>query len=152
MTADFSTNVRVSHQGEADDRRRRLRLPTPPYLEGALAAIRDRGYWSAYPESPRAYGEGAEATGRAAFEAYVGSAFPHQAGTDGTVGAEKSPYGIELNVSYPHVTATTVDALIAAAQAGMPACGATRAPTSAPACAWRSSPASMRGRTRSRTR
>jgi phenylacetic acid degradation protein paaN len=91
-------------------------------LEGALAAIRDRGYWSAYPESPRAYGEDGEATGRAAFEAYLGRTFPlQQPGTNDTVSTEKSPYGIDVGVSYPRVTAATVDALIAATQAGMPA-------------------------------
>ncbi len=47
-----------------------------PTLEAALTAIRDRGYWSAYPESARAYGEDGEATGRAAFEAYLGTSFP----------------------------------------------------------------------------
>jgi phenylacetic acid degradation protein paaN len=91
-------------------------------LEGALTAIRDRGYWSAYPESPRAYGEDGDATGRAAFDAYVGRAFPlEQPGTDGTVSTERSPYGIDLSVSYPHVTSDTVEALIAAAQVGMTA-------------------------------
>jgi phenylacetic acid degradation protein paaN len=91
-------------------------------LEGALTAIRDRGYWSAYPESPRAYGEDGDATGRAAFDAYVGRAYPlEQPGTDGTVSTERSPYGIDLSVSYPHVTSDTVEALIAAAQAGMTA-------------------------------
>ena len=91
-------------------------------LEGALSAIRDRGYWSAYPESPRAYGEEGEATGRAAFDAYRSRTFPlEQPGTDGTVSTERSPYGIDLGVSYPHVTAETVDALMAAAQAGMTA-------------------------------
>ena len=35
-------------------------------LAGALTAIQDRGYWSAYPESARAYREDGEATGRAA--------------------------------------------------------------------------------------
>jgi phenylacetic acid degradation protein paaN len=91
-------------------------------LAGALTAIRDRGYWSAYPESPRAYGEDGEATGRAAFEGYLGRTFPlQQPGAAGTVSTETSPYGIDVGVSYPRVTAATVDALIAAAQAGMPA-------------------------------
>jgi phenylacetic acid degradation protein paaN len=91
-------------------------------LEGALAAIRDRGYWSAYSESPRAYGEDGQATGQAGFDAYLGRTFPlEQPGTAGVVSTETSPYGIEVGVSYPHVTAATVDALIAAAQAGIPA-------------------------------
>ena len=90
-------------------------------LAGALTAIRDRGYWSAYPESARAYGEDGEVSGRAAFDAYLGTSFPlDQPGTDGTVSTERSPYGIDLAVSYPRVTADTVDGLVAAAQAGMP--------------------------------
>ena len=107
---------------------------------GGAGAIRDRGYWSAYPESPRAYGEDGEATGRAAFDAYVGTSFPlHQPAPTGrwerSVAVRDRPQRV-----LPARDRDTVDALIAAAQAGMPA-GATRARTSAPACAWRSSPA-----------
>ena len=47
-------------------------------LDRALTAITERGYWSAYPESPspRVYGETAAADGKAAFEAYLGGDFP----------------------------------------------------------------------------
>ena len=47
-------------------------------LERATTAIKERGYWSAYPESPspRVYGETAAADGKAAFEAYLGGDFP----------------------------------------------------------------------------
>lgn len=87
-------------------------------LDRALEAIRERGYWSAFPEHPKAYGEEAPAAGEAAFQALLGKPFSIETpGASDTVGGERSPYGIELGVTYPHVT--DVDALIAAAQAGM---------------------------------
>jgi phenylacetic acid degradation protein paaN len=88
-------------------------------LRQAVAAISERGYWSAFPESPspRAYGEGAAEAGRAAYEAHLGRRFElDQAGTVGWVGAERSPYGPELGVSYPRAD---LDELLAAARAGM---------------------------------
>src|SRR5690242_17166536 len=47
-------------------------------LDRALTAIRERGYWSAFNESPspRVYGEDAAPRGKAAFEAYLGTDFP----------------------------------------------------------------------------
>jgi phenylacetic acid degradation protein paaN len=90
-------------------------------LRQALTAISERGYWSAFPESPspRVYGEGAAEAGRAAYEAHLGRRFElDQAGTVGWVGAERSPYGPELGVSYPQAD---LDALLASARAGMPA-------------------------------
>lgn len=79
-----------------------------PQLEQALAAAALRGYWSPFAESPspRNYGETANDDGRAAFEALRGKPFPlnlHDA--DGTVGGEKSPYGFDLGITYPHVSA-----------------------------------------------
>lgn len=79
-----------------------------PQLEQALAAAALRGYWSPFAESPspRNYGETANDDGRAAFEALRGKPFPlnlHDA--DGTVGGEKSPYGFDLGITYPHVPA-----------------------------------------------
>ena len=90
-----------------------------PMLRQALDTIRSRGYWSAFPESPspRVYGETAAADGKAAFEAYLGADFPlDQAGDP--VSTERSPYGIDLGVRYPH---TDADTLIAAACAALPA-------------------------------
>ena len=90
-------------------------------LDRALAALADRGYWSAFPESPspRVYGETAAAEGLAAHEAHLGTRFElDQAGTVGWVGAERSPYGPELGVTYPQAD---LDVLLAAAQAAMPA-------------------------------
>ncbi len=91
-------------------------------LQRALAAIRDRDYWSAFPESPspKVYGETAAEDGQRAFEGYLHTHFPLEVpGADGTVSTERSPYGIALDVRYPRVG--DVDALLAAAQAGMPA-------------------------------
>jgi phenylacetic acid degradation protein paaN len=89
-------------------------------LAKARAAIAERGYWSAYPESPspRVYGESAAADGKKAFEAYLSSAFPlEQPGTTGEVSSEVSPFGVDLGVTYPH---GDVDALVLAARAAMP--------------------------------
>jgi phenylacetic acid degradation protein paaN len=90
-------------------------------LDRALTAIRERGYWSAFNESPspRVYGEDAAPQGKAAFEAYTGADFPlDQPGTTGFVATESSPFGVPLDVRYPH---PDVDALLTAAVAAMPA-------------------------------
>jgi phenylacetic acid degradation protein paaN len=90
-------------------------------LQRALTAIAERGYWSAFPESPspRVYGETAASNGEAAFRAYLGHDFPlDQPGTDGQVATEASPFGVPLDVRYPH---SSPDALIAAATAALPA-------------------------------
>ncbi|MEV4627774.1 phenylacetic acid degradation protein PaaN [Micromonospora sp. NPDC049523] len=89
-------------------------------LARALTAITERGYWSAFPESPspRVYGETAAAEGEAAFRAYLDADFPlDQPGTAGRVATEVSPFGIDLGVRYPHGTA---DALVGAAVAALP--------------------------------
>jgi phenylacetic acid degradation protein paaN len=89
-------------------------------LNRALTAIAERGYWSAYPESPspRVYGETAAAEGKAAFEAYLNGDFPlDQPGSGERVATEASPFGVELNVRYPHASANE---LIAAASAALP--------------------------------
>ena len=78
-------------------------------IERALQAIAERSYWSPYPESasPKVYGEGAAEAGKAAFDALLGKPFPLiQPGTVGAVGGERSPYGIELGVTYPRRIST----------------------------------------------
>ena len=71
-------------------------------LEGAIAANLSRGYWSPFPETPKAYGEDASANGRQAFEAYLGQRFPtDQANTVDWAGTEVSPYGEALGITYP---------------------------------------------------
>jgi phenylacetic acid degradation protein paaN len=94
-------------------------------LQRALTAIRERSYWSAYPENLKAYGgddaPGTQtpAEGKAAFDGYLGKPFPlEQVSTDGQVTGERSPYGIDLGVTYPHAD---VDALLANATAAIPA-------------------------------
>lgn len=90
-------------------------------LNRALTAITERGYWSAYPESPspRVYGETAAADGKAAFEAYLGGDFPlDQPGVGDRVATETSPFGVELAVRYPHAGPGE---LVSAASAALPA-------------------------------
>jgi phenylacetic acid degradation protein paaN len=94
-------------------------------LQRALTAIRERSYWSAYPENLKAYGgedapgSQSAADGKAAFDGYLGKPFPlRQSGTDGEVAGERSPYGIGLGVTYPHAD---VDTMLAAATAAIPA-------------------------------
>ena len=90
-------------------------------LNRALTAIAERGYWSNYPESPspRVYGEHAAAEGKAAFEALLGRDFPlDQPGAGEPVATEVSPFGVRLDVRYPHAN---VAALIDAGTAALPA-------------------------------
>ncbi len=89
-------------------------------LDSALTAIRERGYWSPYSESPspKAYGEAAPADGRAAFEAHLGRSFElDQPGQSGWHDGEISPYGVELGVRYP---VCDPQALVDAALRAMP--------------------------------
>ncbi|GAB3200648.1 phenylacetic acid degradation protein PaaN [Nocardioides hungaricus] len=91
-------------------------------LDAAVAACATRAYHSAFDESPspRVYGEEAAGAGKAAFEAWLGGAFPLATpGASGVVATERSPYGFDLGVSYPR--AVDVDALMSAARAGMKA-------------------------------
>ena len=91
-------------------------------LDEAIAACASREYYSAFNESPspRVYGENAAADGKAAYDALLSQPFPISTpGSDGTIATERSPYGMELGVTYPR--AHDVDALMEAAQAGMKA-------------------------------
>lgn len=87
-------------------------------LTRAVEATAERGFWSAYPETPsgKIYGETAKQDGEAAFNARLGKPFalPGHPADRGTVGAETSPYGPALDIAYP---AASVDALIAASAA-----------------------------------
>nr|WP_245175798.1 phenylacetic acid degradation protein PaaN [Cupriavidus sp. AcVe19-6a] len=90
-------------------------------LEQATQAIATRGYWSPFVEmpSPKAYGETANADGKAAFEARLNQPFAlSQPGTVGQAGKEVSPYGPELGVTYPR---PDLDQLFAGVARGMPA-------------------------------
>lgn len=90
-------------------------------LDQATQAIAERGYWSPFSESPspKAYGETANADGKAAFEARLNKPFAlTQPGTVGQTGKEVSPYGSELGVTYPK---PDLDQLFAGVAEGMPA-------------------------------
>lgn len=88
-----------------------------PVLEQALAAARDRGYWSPFAESPspRNYGETAAQDGQAAFEQALGKDFALDGvAAEDWVGEATSPFGLALNIRYPQVSPAK---LIASAQA-----------------------------------
>jgi acyl-CoA reductase-like NAD-dependent aldehyde dehydrogenase len=86
-------------------------------LDRAVQAIQDRAFWSAYPEHPKAYGEDAPAEGEAAFKELVGKELDTGQGHDGySVVEETSPYGIDMDITYP---STTVDTVISDAVAAM---------------------------------
>ena len=80
-------------------------------LNDATAALRNRGYWSPFSEVPsgKIYGETAKADGTAAFKAKLGKPFdlPGHPETH-RVGAEESPWGPKLGVSYPAADAATL--------------------------------------------
>ncbi|MCC6196928.1 MAG: phenylacetic acid degradation protein PaaN [Burkholderiales bacterium] len=83
-------------------------------LTRAVQAIRERSYWSAFPESasPKVYGEGAAEAGKAAFDKLLGQRFPlTQPATVGDVAGERSPFGLALGVTYPK---PDIDGLFAA--------------------------------------
>lgn len=90
-------------------------------LERAVTAIAERGYWSPYPESasPKVYGEGTAEAGKAAFDALLQQRFPlTQPATTGQIGAEKSPYGIPLGITYPKADIEGLLAAIEVAKVG----------------------------------
>jgi phenylacetic acid degradation protein paaN len=88
-------------------------------LRDAGLATGGRGYWSAYDESPRAYGAEAAAAGQEAFEKLVGQRFElDQPGVIDWVGTEASPYGMPLAITYPRCDP---DTLIASMVQAMPA-------------------------------
>ncbi|MDR5814549.1 phenylacetic acid degradation protein PaaN [Caballeronia sp. LZ033] len=95
-------------------------------LDRALAAIETRGYWSPFAEmpSPKVYGETANADGEAAFKAYLGKTFElDQPSTGETVGSERSPFGIDLDVRYPQSFPDTLIQAASKAQAAWRAAG-----------------------------
>ncbi|MFO7648183.1 phenylacetic acid degradation protein PaaN [Halomonas campaniensis] len=88
-------------------------------LDQAVEAITARGFWSPYPENLRKYPEEAVKGASRRFEALLRRPFPLKVpAVAGQVGAEVSPYGFELGVTYDQ---PEQGALIAAMQAAMPA-------------------------------
>ena len=86
-------------------------------LEQALAAYADRGWWSAYPESTKPYAE-TRAAQDAAYQALLGQRFETGQGAEAWVGAEVSPFGPALGVTYPAASAETLMARAVAAGPG----------------------------------
>ncbi|SDT34338.1 phenylacetic acid degradation protein PaaN [Actinoplanes derwentensis] len=89
-------------------------------LDRAISAASARDYWSAFPESPskKVYGDQAAPAGDRAFTALLGQTFAVDVpGAVGTVSTERSPYGLELGISYPK---GDPQALVAAARAATP--------------------------------
>jgi phenylacetic acid degradation protein paaN len=85
-------------------------------LRRAVAAAQARRYWSPYSDEVSRCGTDTVA-GREALEAYRGAQFYlDQPGVMRRSGAEHSPYGLALSVSYPQCSP---DALITAAQSAM---------------------------------
>ena len=90
-------------------------------LDQAVRATTVRDYWSAFPESPSksVYGEQAAPEGERAFRALLGQSFLIEVpGAAGSVSTERSPWGLELGISYPKADPL---ALVAAARAATPA-------------------------------
>jgi phenylacetic acid degradation protein paaN len=88
-------------------------------LDKAVNAIRTRAYWSAYPEVPsgKIYGETAKDEGETAFKNRLNKPFAMDVpDAAGNVGAEQSPYGFALGITYPR---PNLDALMKAAQNAM---------------------------------
>ena len=101
-------------------------------LDRALDAIDARTYWSRYPEHPKAYGEDAPAAGEASFRDLLGSAFELDQDADGAVeSSERSPYGIDLGITYP---ATTVERTVASAMEAATSWGAATPEQRADVC------------------
>ena len=93
-------------------------------LSDAQAALVARGYWAPFQEIPseKHYGEGSRAAGEAAFEALKGQPLDLPGHPEShRVGAEESPFGGALGVTYP---AADPAALIAASRAAAPALAA----------------------------
>ena len=90
-------------------------------LDGALDAIRTRGYWTPFAEqpSPKIYGEQAAQDGKSAALGHAGTRFElDQPGERGELATEHSPYGVQLAVRYP---VCDPQALVEAGLAAMPA-------------------------------
>lgn len=85
-------------------------------LQDARAALSDRGFWAPFAEIPSEtiYGAGSRAAGQAAFDSLKGQPFALPGHPEERrVGAEESPFGGALDITYP---AADPAALIAAAK------------------------------------
>lgn len=88
-------------------------------LEDAVAALATREFWTPFPEIPsgKFYGETAKADAEAAWQALTGQPFALPGHPEsGRVGAEMSPFGPALGITYPAADpATLLNASAAAA-------------------------------------
>src|SRR5690606_19237712 len=77
-------------------------------LKSAVAALADRGFWTPYPEHPKAYGETGDEEGKTAFSNKMNQDFGEllQSGANAFVGEEVSPYlQLGLGIRYPQFSA-----------------------------------------------
>lgn len=80
-------------------------------INDAIDAIHKREFWAAYPEHPKAYGEGASEKGLEHFKSMLNAPFTmlKQKGADKFVGEEVSPYTRQsLGIKYPTFEADTL--------------------------------------------
>lgn len=83
----------------------------------AVEAVSQRTFWTPFPEVPsgKIYGETARADGKAAYDAMMNAPFAIEGHPEESrVGAESSPWGGDLGITYPAAEPAT---LIAASQA-----------------------------------
>ena len=88
-------------------------------LDKAIDAAAARTYWSAYPEIPsgKIYGETAKADAETAFNGMRGKLFDLGAQAGASVGVERSPWGLDLGITY---AAPAVADLVATANVAGP--------------------------------
>ncbi|TWI35875.1 phenylacetic acid degradation protein PaaN [Paracoccus sulfuroxidans] len=90
-------------------------------LADALAALQSRAFWTPFPETPsgKIYGESARSDGEAAFQALLGAAFDLPGHPEERrLGAEVSPWGLDLRITYPSAGAGALIAASGRAAAG----------------------------------
>lgn len=80
-------------------------------LQRAMKEIKNRGFWSPYFEIPssKVYGEGKKEESIKAFKAQLNNKFEIKGlSSNKYIGAEKSPYGFDLGITYPSIDVDTL--------------------------------------------
>jgi len=80
-------------------------------LERALEEIKSRGFWSPYFEIPssKVYGEGSKEAANVSFKSHLNNKFKIKGlETDKYLGAEISPYGFDLGITYPAIPTSSL--------------------------------------------
>ncbi len=88
-------------------------------LNKSIAALKDRGYFTPYPENPKAYAENGMELAKNWISATMNNNYTglNQAGSNGWVGEEVSPFlQTGIGVKYPMFTAETAVSLVQTAQ------------------------------------